>query len=211
MAAGCVDAMRGRGRRLALACVLLGLAGPVPAQEAEQDTAPQRDEVIAPLPEAPRPAQDRPLEVTITPPQDAPRPPEPTPDWARVPLGDGTTGSLLDFLDRLPAHDVNFSPSGLFQAFRERMLPPLEPRPEAEKLGEAVDMGLVIGGIYRRMRPDELRLALGVRAAMAGPSITGLGIYSALGPESCPGGLVRCGPDLLGARAPIFEQIAGEK
>lgn len=204
----------GRQRRGALAATVLLLVGSAVnalAQDAADDAAQQQDTEIAPIPEAPRPEQDRPLEVTITPPREPDRVPAPTPDWSRVPLGDGTTGSLLDFLGRLPTHDVNFRPSGLFQDFRERMLPPLEPRSEAEKLGEETDMGLVIGGIYRRMRPNELRLALGVRAAMPGPSTTSQGIYSTLGPESCPGGLTDCGPDLTRLRAPIFEQVAGEK
>lgn len=199
--AGAGKGAGGTIRRLTLIAALLCPAGPVLAQDAD----------IAPIPEAPRPEQGRPLEVTITPPEQPERPPAPTPDWAHIPLGDGTTGSLLDFLGRLPTHDVNFRPSGLFQDFRARMLPPLEPRSEAEKLGEETDMGLVIGGIYRRMRAEELRLALGVRAAMPGPSITRQGIYSALEPETCPGGLTGCGPDITGDRAPIFETIAGEK
>jgi len=133
------------------------------------------------------------------------------PDWAEIPLGNGEVGNLLGFLERTLEHEVDFHLSELMRRAKARMMPeiPLRRLPAATVAG--ADLGFVMGGEFRGLRPDEVRLELGVPEDAYAHVDTGRGIYPAVSPIWCPAGPLNCGVDMLGMHSEMFRELGGEK
>lgn len=171
----------------------------------------------APLPplETARPpeAEDRedtePLRVLITPKRfedmaDA------IPDWAEIPLGNGEVGNLLGFLERSLEHDVDFHLSELMRRARARMMPDIPLMRPPDATAAEADFGFIMGGEFLGLRPEEIRLRLGVPEDAFAHVDTRRGIYPAVPPIWCPAGPLNCGVDLLGMHAEMFRELGGE-
>ena len=155
-------------------------------------------------------AETEPLRVLVTP-QRLEEMADTIPDWAEIPLGNGEVGNLLGFLERTLEHDPDFRLSELMREAKRALMPELPIRAPAPVTVAEVDTGLIMGGAYLGLKPEEVRLRLGVREDIYARANTARGIYGAVNPAWCPTGPLNCVSYTFGARAPIFETLLGEE